>query len=322
MITEEPQYINGLVRLPLENGRFLEVTPQECWQLIEKARCFLLDNVNSFDRAPVKVFQKNNKCFNIVSITNNLDYWNSLENGLLEPYTFKIFDDFLTADCYYLDIGSWIGSTALYAAQLAKCTYAFEPNPIAFKELEANVHANKDTEWISRLIIYNKAIASSNGTLILGNKGGGGDSKSSVLFSEEKVSWEVEAITLEQLIEVEKLQDKKLFIKMDIEGGEYELIPKLKRTFSHYNVGLFLSTHSKYLLSCLITSKRNSIQTRILRRLLFVWHHIRLVHSLPFRYFYLSNGKQVNLYMEILKVLLKGHFVPEIVATNARWNNA
>lgn len=321
MNTEEPQYNHGFVKLPLENGQSLEVTPQECWRLIEIARCYLIDNYNKFDPMLVKVIQKNKKYFS-VSITKNVDWWKRVETGRWEPNTFKIFDDFLSTDCIYLDIGSWIGPTVLYAAQLAKRTYAFEPDPIAYQELEVNVHANKNTEWVSRLTIYNKAIASSSGTIKLGSRGSGGDSMSSSLFSDEKTNWEVEAITLEQLVEAEKLQDEELFIKIDIEGGEYELIPRLKTAFHKYNVVLFLSIHPHFLMSRLIRSKGNSIRKKILRRLLFVWHQLKLVRALPFKYFYHCNGQQRNLYVEILKALLQGGYKTEIVATNERWNGA
>ena len=200
MNTREPQYAHGLVVLPLENGQALELTPQECWRLIDKARNYLINNYNKFDPAPVKVIQKNKKYFS-VSITKNVDFWTLLESGLWETNTFKIFDHFLSADSCYLDIWAWIGPTALYAAQLAKRTYAFEPDPIAYQELEVNVRANKNTEWASSLTIQNKAIASSSGTIKLGSRTSGGDSTSSSLFSDEETNWEVEAITLEQIVD-------------------------------------------------------------------------------------------------------------------------
>ena len=245
-----------------------------------------------------------------------------MESGAWEPDTFKIFDDFISADTCYLDIGAWIGPTALYAAQLAKRTYAFEPDPLAYQELERNVYANKNTEWASRLTIYDKAIASSSGMIKLGSRGSGGDSASSFLFSSEKTNWEVEAITLEQLVEAEKLQDEKLFVKMDIEGAEYELIPKLQTVFHQYNVVLLLSIHANPFTGSLVRNKGNSIGIKTMRRLIFVWHHIKLVRALRFRYFYRTSGERLNLYREVFKALLRGGFVGEIVATNTKWNSA
>ncbi len=316
----DPRYIDGLVRFPLNDGRSFEMHPQECWQLTEKIRRYLIDNYAKFDPALVKVIQKNKKRFS-VAITKNIGFWESVENGSWEPDTFKIFDYFLSADCHYLDIGSWIGPTALYAAQLAKQAYAFEPDPVAYRELEANLRLNKNAEWASRLAIYNEAIASSNGTIKLGSRAGGGDSMTSTLFLDKDVNWEVEAITLEQFIESNKLQNEKLFIKMDIEGAEYDVIPRLKGVFHKHNVTLFLSMHPHLFVSSLVKSKNNNMLTKISRRLRFVWHHFKLIRSLPFKYFYHADGQRENFYVEILKSFLLGGFPREIVATNKRWDS-
>lgn len=174
-----------------------------------------------------KKIEKNNKCFNVTT-SKNLDFWIAVGSGYWEPTTYEIFDGLISDKYCYLDIGAWIGPTALYATQLAKRAYAFELDPIAFQELKQNVAANKNADWASRLVIYNKAIASSSGTLRLGSRGSGGDSMSSVLFVDGETSWDVEAITLAQFIDTEKLQDEKLFLKIDIEGGEYELLPPTK----------------------------------------------------------------------------------------------
>ena len=44
-----------------------------------------------------------------------------------------------------------------------------------------------------------------------------------VFFSDEKTNSDVVAITIQQLIEAEILQDQELFIKVDIEGGVMSL---------------------------------------------------------------------------------------------------
>lgn len=320
MNTIEPQYSKGVVRLSLEDGQSLEATPQECWRIIERVSSYLIENYNKFVPIPVQVIKKHKKSF-CVSITKNLDFWKSVEDGRWEPNTFKIFDNFLSADCICLDIGAWIGPTALYVANLAKHTYAFEPDPVAYQELELNVHVNKNTEWVSRLTIYNKAIASSCGTIKLGSRSSGGDSMSSILFRDKNTNWDVKAVTLQQVIKDEKLQNEKLFIKMDIEGGEYELIPKIKDSLTQNEVTLYISIHPKFLMKSLMSENEDSISKRVLRRLLFVWRHIKLINSLPFKYLYHSNGQRINIYKQILRTILLAKFVTEIVATNAKWDS-
>lgn len=318
MNTRKPEYIEGLVRLPLERGPSIDLSPQECWELVKTLRSFLMGNATTFDQPPTVVIKKNNKSFRVI-LTKWFDWWRKVQDSSWEPNTYKIFDSLVSSDCIYLDIGAWIGPTVLYAAQLAKRAYAFEPDPIAYRELEANVAANKDADWVSRLTIYDKAVAATSGTLKLGSRSRCGDSMSSVLFSGENANWESEAITLEQLIEAEKLQNEKLFIKVDIEGGEYELIPSLKRSLSRYDVDLYLSIHPRFLSESLVKRKGGGIQAKLMRRLLLVRHQVRLLHSLPFRYLYLGNGQRVNIFAQNLKALLTGSFVCEIVATNKKW---
>lgn len=246
----DPHYNQGLVRFSLESGQSLEATPQECWRIIESISSYLCKNHNKFDPIPIRVIKKHKVSF-CVSITENLGFWKSLEADRWEPNTFKIFDDFLSVDCIYLDIGAWIGPTALYAANLAKHTYAFEPDPVAFQELEVNLNVNKNAELKSRLTIYNKAIASSCGTIKLGSRSFGGDSMSSIFWGDRNTNWDVQAITLQQVIEDEKLRGEKIFIKIDIEGGEYELVPKIKNTVMQHAVTLYISIHPNFLMDSL-----------------------------------------------------------------------
>jgi len=265
-----------------------------------------------------KTVTKNNKTFN-VSITQNIEFWETVESGAWEPTTFRIFDELLSSEYCYLDIGAWIGPTVLYATQLAKRAYAFEPDPIAYRELASNVGANKDADWVTRLDILNQAIASSSGTLKLWSRGSGGDSMSSALVLDGETSWDVEAIKFGQFIEAEKLQGEKLFLKIDIEGGEYELIPKLNWPPNKKDTILYLSIHPHFLFKWLSENRGDGIRAKILRRYLFIKSHITLIKSMPFKYFYRNNGKKVNLHIRTLAALFTGKFVTEIVATNIPW---
>ncbi len=321
MSADQPQYSNGRVRLPLENGQTIELTPRECWGLAEKVRRYLVENHRTIEQMPTEVVRKNRRSFN-VAVTQSHGFWRAVESGYWEPNTFKIFDRFVTSDTIHLDIGSWIGPTALYAAQLAKRAYAFEPDPVAYQELEANVLANKDAEWASRLAIQQMAIASTVGKMKLGSRGDGGDSMSSSLFVDGKTSWEVETGTLERFVESEKLQNEKLFVKIDIEGGEYELVPSLKSVFPKYNMALFLSLHPFFLMGRLLQGKGNSLRERIEIRLAFAWQQLRLVRALSFRHLYHPDGRPINVWLEISKALFRGAFLTEIVATNKKWGNA
>lgn len=302
----------------LRDGRTLALSPQELVECVDEAHYFLLEHHARFKPALVKKVVKNSKEYN-VTLSSNLRFWNELEYGQWEPGTFKVFDRYVSASCVYIDIGAWIGPTAFYCAQVARLSYAFEPDPVAFKELEQNFQANRERDWISRLTVYNAAIASASGTIQLGSREGGGDSMSSVLFSDEHTSWEVKAIRLQDFIKHNGLEDRELFIKMDIEGGEYDLIPTLKEVFLQENCHLYLSLHPHFLMRSIGKNVRIPFLGGLVGRLVFVYRHIKIFQSLPYRYFYTSEGQPLRPLKELLKALLIGRVKTELVATNKKW---
>ena len=320
-VDREPQYVDGFVRVPLESGRIVDLTPRECWQLAETARTYLFDNFSRFADATVRAIRANNRQLNVAIIRNDA-FWQRVQNGTWEPNTLRILDDFVSADRTFLDIGAWIGPTALYAAQLAKRTYAFEPDPVAYEELEVNARANADASWASRLTVYHKAVVPAGNKLRLGSRTSGGDSTSSVFFATGQSSWEVDATTLDAFVAAEQLHNEKLFIKIDIEGGEYELIPSLTTAFRKYDVVLFLSIHPWLSMSRLIQSGSRTALGQLVRRFRFVRQHIQLVRALPFRHLYHSNGQPFSLGVESLRALWYGTFAGEVLATNVEWSRS
>ncbi len=50
-----------------------------------------------------------------------------------EPGTFKVLDQYLSKDKDYLDIGAWVGPTAIYGSFISRKVVAVEPDPVAHK---------------------------------------------------------------------------------------------------------------------------------------------------------------------------------------------
>jgi len=138
-------------------------------------------------------------------------FWPGFADGSWEPSTFKIFDKFLTPESTMLDIGAWIGPTALYAAKRAKKIFAFEPDPIAFFRLCENLDLNN----AENVIPYPVAVSSEWAGIPFGPKTGYGDSMSSQIWAKNS-DVKVPAISFEGLVG----EIKPDFIKIDIEGGE------------------------------------------------------------------------------------------------------
>ena len=55
---------------------------------------------------------------------------------------FQLLDSYLSTDKICIDIGSWIGTTVMYAARKSKHVYAFESNQESFRHLENNCKTN------------------------------------------------------------------------------------------------------------------------------------------------------------------------------------
>jgi FkbM family methyltransferase len=174
-------------------------------------------------------------------------FWDRVERGEWEPATFAVLSRLLDREHSYVDVGSWIGPTVLYGAQLARHCYALEPDPVAFAQLRENVALN-DVEVRSRITLSEHCLASACGPVVLGNKtsAAGGDSMSSLLFADDAVAWEVLGVTLERLMEDFGIEDCSL-VKMDIEGGEFELLPAMAGTLARCAPTVHLSLHPAFL---------------------------------------------------------------------------
>lgn len=183
----------------------------------------------------------------IVEPGSHLRYWKRVSRGEWEPETFRIFDDYIRKDTLFLDIGAWIGSTALYGVQRAERCVAFEPDPVAFAALKANLAANAGADWAGRLEINECAINKDGTSFILGGSEAGADSMSSGLFPGRANQWTVSARRLPDILEAHRKPGQPVFLKIDIEGGEYDLLPGLGDILADPLVTAYISFHPKML---------------------------------------------------------------------------
>ncbi|MGD9476989.1 FkbM family methyltransferase [Shinella sp. G-2] len=177
----------------------------------------------------------------------NKAFWDGVKAGQWENETFDFFRDNIRPTTVVLDVGAWIGATALYAAQLgAKCV-AFEPDPVAFEELKANTQENSGAAWADRLSIINAAITVDGAPLVLGSSSSGGDSMSSALLADADTSWTVASRRLEDVLREFSSPGDPLFIKIDIEGGEYSLLPAVASILARAGATFHISLHPRFL---------------------------------------------------------------------------
>jgi FkbM family methyltransferase len=246
---------------------------------------------------------KNGINFTVTSNPMTRWIWDEMHNNNWEEATFKIFDRFLNAENPYLDIGAWIGPTVLYGAHKAKHVYGVEPDPIAFAELVVNLDLNPFIA--SKITCINAALAEKSGSINLYMRNRFGDSTSSLIPTLSDNNFcQIRAVSIHDLItehNIEKLN----FIKMDIEGGEYFLIPCLHEFLESQKPTLYLSLHPGFLGEHInlmanqngVSSEQPNTQTE------------RLLDNLQcYKYIYDISGKPVTR-DAVLSVLYTGEFI-------------
>jgi FkbM family methyltransferase len=150
-------------------------------------------------------------------------FWDRVEAGGWEPGTLRILDRRLGPKTRFLDIGAWVGPLTLHAAALGAEVVALEADPAALDQLRRNLAANPDLA--GRVTLVPKALAASPGPVRMGARRKPGDSMSSVLLADSQSNWIAPATTAGELASDARPFD---LIKLDIEGGEYAILPTLQ----------------------------------------------------------------------------------------------
>lgn len=169
-------------------------------------------------------------------------FWRKVSTGAWEPETFAVLDEHLDKDHDYLDIGAWIGPTVLYGASLARRTYCFEPDPVAFRYLAWNLELNA----VQNVSAFSAALSQSVGIARMASFGGeAGDSMSSLLNDGAHGS-DVVTLGWNDFAQAADLSRVSL-VKMDIEGAEFDVLPQLLPWLKEHRPALYLSTHAPFL---------------------------------------------------------------------------
>lgn len=245
--------------------------------------------------AKMKSFKKFNHIFKIKDefsinwFKNNLEYW--------EPSIFHVLEYYQNKKKDYLDIGSWIGGTAIIASKLFNKVYAIEPDPIAHNRLKDNITTNKK----NNIIAIKECLSNKVGEIEFGGNGPLGNSESSMLVSNDdflsfesrsKNFWKnkhhskvlVKTLDFKGLIKKYKINLKNVsLVKIDIEGGEKIIIPHINKFLSMYLPVVYLELHHMYL--------RKSEIEMILDRLLNIYKKC---------YFFNSKGKKFEINKDLI----------------------
>lgn len=235
---------------------------------------------------------KNKIKFEVTDCNEHISFWNQYNKW--ESQIFNIFNLFLNEYSIYIDIGSWIGPTVLYASQLCKHCYAIEPDPYAVKILKENIELNK----FENITLWEGAIADSNKMVYLHSPGElFGKSLTAICEKKrETCTLSTQGKTFDTFIRNNNIT-KCNFIKIDIEGAEGIVLPTMKKYLEKYKPTLFITLHTKAL----------SAQQLV---------NSALIVACNYTYLYDWNGTLITVSDILSKIGIRDF---SIVATNTKW---
>lgn len=192
------------------------------------------------------------------------DFWGWVKEGRYDK-EWRVMDEHLTSEHTFLDLGAWIGSHSLYASRVAKRVVAVEPDPIACSILKKNVDFAP-----SPIDVLDCAIIGNPGSVTLGSgllgasttrinpEAGGG-----IGPWEEGQSFTTWGTTIRRLVDKLGLTDP-LFIKMDVEGSEEDILEDID-FFAKHNPVLYLEQHPWWWKDVSTTQKRIEEVSKVCR---------------------------------------------------------
>lgn len=169
----------------------------------------------------------------------NMPFWDKVSAGRWEPQTLVVLDRLLTPEARYCDIGAWIGPTVLNAARKCQQVYCLEPDPVAYGHLLQNLQLNR----LENVLPFHLALAAEAGLRRMASpRGKRGDSMTSLLLPDGARGMDVLCLTWQNWLELIGMPVFEV-IKMDIEGGEFDLLPTMFAYLEQHRPKLYLSVH-------------------------------------------------------------------------------
>ena len=161
-------------------------------------------------------------------------FYHKLESGAWEPRTFRALSDLLGPDVTYIDIGGWIGVTPFWAAKQAKRVIVVEPDPKCREILKALLpyHPN---------VTLTECALSPKACLRLNAVEGFGSSETSALAIGDGGSIDVPGCSMAELLR--QAGNGPIFVKIDIEGYEYQIVEELRQLDTGAVKGVQLALH-------------------------------------------------------------------------------
>ncbi|MEO1013955.1 MAG: FkbM family methyltransferase [Pseudomonadota bacterium] len=182
-----------------------------------------------------------------VAITDaSKSYWAEAAGGGWEPATLRFMARAIRPGTVFVDVGAWVGPLSLLAGKMGAAVIALEPDPVARKELVANLTRNGIAADVKPAALHTDNIG-----MTLHAPEGFGRSVSTSFECGGDDGEPVATISGEELAAAIKLArqavggDAPVVFKVDIEGHEHLIGPALCDLWRRFDAELHLSLHPR-----------------------------------------------------------------------------
>ncbi|MGA7317286.1 MAG: FkbM family methyltransferase [Silvibacterium sp.] len=169
-------------------------------------------------------------------------FWDLFAANEWEPENISLIVRQMAPGRSFIDIGAWIGPLSLIAAKCGARVVALEPDPVAVHFLRLNLELNPDVE--GKVTVVPKALSTRDGHASLSSTRLG-NSMSSIARKEAETT-SVDTIDAREWSNTPDFSSADM-LKIDIEGAEFSVLPRLSRAFRRRRPVLLLSIHGYHL---------------------------------------------------------------------------